>query len=287
MNLSTMERFEAFFSLPKQQGEIFYQIWQPKQSPKAWLIITHGQGEHSDCYHRLATALADMPLGILAWDLRGHGRSFGKRGYAPSFLTYVEDLHQLTEQVLPELEGENRRFWLGHSLGGLILLRYALWPQRRLALTDGLILSNPFIDLQMPIPAWKQSLSELAYRYLPQLCLDNEITYDLLTRDSEVLAEYEKDPLRHHKINAPVFLGALTEAKKVLHTAYQIKNPALFQISELDPIVNTRANLKLHELYGGEDKTLKLYSERRHEPYNDLGREQVFADLKGWLKARL
>jgi hypothetical protein len=38
---------------------------------------------------------------------------------------------------------------------------------------------------------------------------------------------------------------------------------------------------------GSVDKTLLLYPPMRHEPLNELGREQVFADIEAWLRPRL
>ena len=38
---------------------------------------------------------------------------------------------------------------------------------------------------------------------------------------------------------------------------------------------------------GSTDKTLKLYEGYYHDLLNDVGREQVFADIIGWIEARL
>jgi acylglycerol lipase len=38
---------------------------------------------------------------------------------------------------------------------------------------------------------------------------------------------------------------------------------------------------------GSADKTLKLYHGHWHDLLNDVGKEQVFADILAWIEARL
>jgi acylglycerol lipase len=42
-----------------------------------------------------------------------------------------------------------------------------------------------------------------------------------------------------------------------------------------------------YEKAGSADKTLKLYDGYYHDLLNDLGKEQVMADIKGWIAAHL
>ena len=42
-----------------------------------------------------------------------------------------------------------------------------------------------------------------------------------------------------------------------------------------------------YDTAGSTDKTLKLYEGHAHDLLNDYGREQVLADIVGWIEARL
>ena len=42
-----------------------------------------------------------------------------------------------------------------------------------------------------------------------------------------------------------------------------------------------------HETVGSKDKTIKLYEGHFHDLLNDLGKEQVMADIVAWIEARL
>ncbi|MCS6838349.1 MAG: lysophospholipase, partial [Bdellovibrionaceae bacterium] len=237
------QRFESFFKTKKDGETIFYQFWEWKREAP-WLWITHGQGEHSDCYQRLIEGLSSLPINFFAWDLRGHGRSSGKRGYAPHFLSYIDDFIELYENTKSLFQNQ-KRFWLGHSLGGLIQLLTLI----RLNLkTDPQILSSPFLGLSMPVPLWKDMGSVLLSHVAPKICLWNQIKNEMLTRDPLVLKEYAKDPLRHHKISASVYLGTLSAHREVFARLKSIQNPILIQIAENDPIVSSAKNQQFFEL---------------------------------------
>src|SRR5438128_911546 len=116
------KRSEAFFK-GSQKNRLFCQIWEPADI-RGHLIITHGQAEHSGCYQRLVEGIQDLSYAVYAWDLRGHGRSEGQRGYAKQFDDYVRDfeafLHYLRDHK--NIYPENLTL-LGHSMGGLIQLQ--------------------------------------------------------------------------------------------------------------------------------------------------------------------
>ena len=42
-----------------------------------------------------------------------------------------------------------------------------------------------------------------------------------------------------------------------------------------------------YDTAGSKDKTLKLYEGHFHDLLNDVGKEGVMADIKGWIDARL
>jgi len=67
----------------------------------------------------VAQALSRSGYLVGAVDLRGHGRSPGRRLFIRSFDEYLADVRGLLSQAAKEAPG-TPRFLLGHSLGGLI-----------------------------------------------------------------------------------------------------------------------------------------------------------------------
>ena len=51
-----------------------------------------------------------------------------------------------------------------------------------------------------------------------------------------------------------------------------------------DPVISPEANREFFDRLGSDDKTFLLYPRMLHEPFNELGRQQVFDDLARWLE---
>lgn len=279
-----MRSSEAFFN-GYQETRLFYQFWEAKY-PKANLIITHGHGEHSECYLRVIQALTDLPLRIFSWDLRGHGRSDGLRGYALNFEDYIRDY----EALMMHLQREHQIFQkplllLAHSMGGLIQLKALVdnihWPITAQAL------SSPMMGINVQIPFPKELAAVALRALLPKITLNNEISYDDLSRDPVIHQEYDRDVLRHAQMSSGVYLGSLATMELVKAKTQRIQIPTLLQIAEKDPVVSTEKNLTLFKKLGTKEKTLKMYPDRKHEIYNDIGCAEVLKDLHDFLQAKL
>ena len=72
--------------------ELFYRAWQPSSPTDKALILFHRGHEHSGRFLDVVEQLAFDNVAVFAWDARGHGRSPGRRGHAPSFGAVVRDV---------------------------------------------------------------------------------------------------------------------------------------------------------------------------------------------------
>ena len=105
--------------------QFYFQGWQPETPPKAVVCLVHGLGEHSGRYAHVAAALNDAGYALLGFDLRGHGKSGGPRGHTPSYDTLMDDIGRLLAEAAQRYPGQPQ-FLYGHSLGGNLVLNYAL-----------------------------------------------------------------------------------------------------------------------------------------------------------------
>jgi alpha-beta hydrolase superfamily lysophospholipase len=62
--------------------QLFTQHWLPDEACCAHLILIHGLGEHASRHAHVAQYFVERQFAVHALDLRGHGRSAGKRGHA-------------------------------------------------------------------------------------------------------------------------------------------------------------------------------------------------------------
>ncbi len=175
-------------------------------------------------------------------------------------------------------------YLLSHSNGGLVALRTLL--DRDLGLA-GLIVSNPPLRLSARVPAWKRLIGEILLRFAPGMTLSTGLTNDQLTRDPDMIAEISRDTLRHGRISPPLFFGMAEAGPEVLDRAGELRVPILLILGGSDPIIDSEAARLFFDKISSHDKTLQYYPNMRHEPLNELGREQVVADVVKWIDNRL
>tara|TARA_B100001248_G_scaffold240180_1_gene205955 strand:+ start:13928 stop:14767 length:840 start_codon:yes stop_codon:yes gene_type:complete len=261
--------------------DLYFQTWQQEEA-KLHLMITHGLAEHSGAYKYLAEGLmSDLPVNIYAWDLRGHGRSYGKRGVVKNFSEYTKDLfcfyHFLKDQI------NDLPVCLGHSMGGLILT-YALSLYEEQIKTKALVLSSPLFGVKMEVSPFKEYAARLLSDFAPSIALNNEIDFKSLSHDKKIIQEYENDALRHNKISSRVYLGFIETFPKVMAAAAKLQMPVFLQYSGDDHLVSVSATEKFYDLLGSSEKEKIKYTSMYHEIYNEVDRELVYKDLIKYLR---
>ena len=241
--------------------------------------MVHGHGEHSGRYAGLASAMGRHRVATFAMDVRGHGGSGGRRGHVISwdrllddyanFYSYVEGQGWTTE-VVP----------LGHSVGGSILLSAVLHGRVR---PKRFVVSSPALRVRAEVPAWKLTLGRVASSLVPTLALATELNADHISRDPAVVKAYRDDPLVHDQMSARFYTEWQAANQEVLARAAEITVPFLVTHGSDDRIIDPAGSEELYRRATVEGRRLILYPGSYHEPYNDLDREQVFADLAAWL----
>jgi alpha-beta hydrolase superfamily lysophospholipase len=268
-------------SLSSRDGtRLHVRLW-PVDSPKTWLAIAHGLGEHSGRYERLGRAMARYGVCCCAVDLRGMGASQGRRGHLDRWQQWVEDYATFFESIVDEAGGVEV-VPLGHSFGGVVLtsaiLGGAVKPER-------FVLSNPAFLTAVAAPSWKVRLAKATSRVLPALTLSNEVDPELLSRDPASVAEYKSDPLVHDRLSVRLYTEWLAASQEALDRAVEIQQPFLLIVGAQDRLIDPQGAAEFSSR-ATADHIMKLYQGRYHEPFNDVGAEEVFADLAAWLERR-
>lgn len=259
-------------------AQLFLQAWlNPKSC--GTVLLTHGQAEHSDCYHRtvlefqnLAQSNGHLPWDFISWDLRGHGRSEGIRGYARDVDDYVLDFECFLKKVSENpLVLQKPVILMAHSLGGLV--QTCALSENKIAKATAQVLSAPFFGVSVKVPTWKDIGSEFVNRLAPKITLGNELRTEMLTRDPEIIREIELDPYRHNKISAGVYLSAKREFANLPAKFSNIDLPTFMLISDHDPVVSSTAAMHFFDSIVSQKKGLKIVEGGMHELFNDLGRK--------------
>lgn len=279
-----MKGAHAYF---KGSGDIrlHYRCWEVGR-PRAAVIICHGLGEHSGRYEELAHDFARVGLSTFALDHRGHGRSDGRRGHVRRFSRYIHDVEKFRRRVEGAVGPELPKFFLGHSLGGLVVIRYLEEYQGVPA--SGAILSAPLLGVAMDVPRWKKQIARLLYYAVPALPMSSGLKPELLSHDTEVVEAYERDTLVHDRITPRLYGELGREIEMAFARAARIRPPILLLVPSADRLV--RADLMQRfaaHLEGATSVRKQTYAGLYHEVLNETIRSRVVADVLGWIERRL
>ena len=222
--------------------------------------------------------MGEHGIATYAMDVRGHGSSGGARGHAMSWDELITDLVAFCERV--EADAHTEVVPLGHSVGGSILLsaivRGRLRPRR-------FVVSSPALRVRAAVPGWKITLGKVASRLIPNLALDTELDVNHISRDRAVVAAYSADPQVHSKMSARFYTEWQAANAEILARASEITIPFLATHGSGDQIIDPTATEELDRRATVAGHRMIVYTGYYHEPYNDNGRERVFADLAAWL----
>ncbi|MEA3286542.1 MAG: alpha/beta hydrolase [Candidatus Marinimicrobia bacterium] len=261
---------------------LFEQTWLCDKA-KGIVIITHGVAEHSGRYAHVAQSLVEGGYTVVGFDLRGHGKSSGKRNYINSFQDHLNDLGTViirTKASFPKLP----IFLFGHSMGGGIVTLFTI---ERHPAAKGILLSGPSVKVSDDISPLLQKISGLISAILPKLPVITLESADI-SKDPKVVENYDNDPLNYRGgILARTGAEILKATKTITARASEISLPILIMHGTADRLADMSGSKMLYENVASEDKTLKLYDGLYHEILNEPEQDQVIADMLNWLDAHV
>ena len=264
--------------------------WDPTGEPTGVVQLTHGMGEHVRRYDELAGVLNARGLVVYGQDHRGHGATapseaehgvLGTDGWAE----LVADIGRLTDVVRAD-HPDLPLVLLGHSMGSFAVQQYLVDHSDRasaavLTGTAAIDLLEPGLDLDSPI-----DLSAFNAPFQPP-----RTDFDWLSRDDAQVDAYVADPRCGFGLDTPsgkaMFLGARRPADPAAMAKVRSDLPLYIAVGGADPVNGALALLDpLVERYraaGLSDVTVKVYPGARHEIFNETNRDEVYADLIGWI----
>lgn len=305
------------FTLTTPDGvDLFTYCWLPPEQarnaqPKAVVQIAHGLAEHAARYARLAGALTSAGYAAYANDHRGHGRTeksaddLGFFAERDGWRKCVDDLWQLNRHIAAKHPGLPIVL-LGHSMGSTLAEQLMGDPGRGNALA-GVVLSGangkPTFLAKIGGAITRAERARLGARgkskLVQSLTFDAfnrnfapaRTAFDWLSRDPAEVDKYVADPLCGFPATVQLWmdlLGGWAEVSRAAHCNRVPRALPLYLIAGgRDPVSgNTRQLgpwMADYRAAGLVNLTHKFYPEARHELFNESNRDEVTADLIGWL----
>jgi alpha-beta hydrolase superfamily lysophospholipase len=246
------------------------------------LVNLHGLGDHSGLYPNLASYIPGQDIALYAYDMRGNGRSPGQRAYLRSWREFRDDLGAFVGRVR-EWEGDLPLFLLGNSLGGLVVLDYALDHAAGLA---GVIAAAPPLG-RLSVPPVLMALGRLMSRVIPRFSLQVGMDLTGLARDPSVRDTVLADPYFHRRGTARLSTEVTAAIARVHQRAADLSVPVLILHGSADRMVPPEGSrsffAKLHHV----DREFREYPEAYHALFADLNHAEVLGDLERWLEAHI
>ena len=250
---------------------------------KKWIVALHGLGEHLD-RHQYINDLFSGKFNIAQFDLRGHGKSQGKRGAVSDFRLFSEDLIAVID-FLKKNMGMESYFLFGHSMGALICSDFVQNYSSTDNYPERIFLSNPPVGL----PGFAGSLFHLA----PNLVTDNlrklgvgfnvggQLDIKKLSHDINVYQQYVSDPLTILKPHTSLILNLVHATKRVFSKPLRATCPIFCGVATEDALVNSDYSIYFFK-HLEKACVLKVFEGAYHEMHNEepKWRDPYFEFLK-------
>jgi alpha-beta hydrolase superfamily lysophospholipase len=260
-------------------------VWCAER-PRAVVAIVHGLGEHSGRYAALASELVRARCTVVSLDLPGHGEAAGPRGDMRSWEVVRDQVIPAmftAPRGLPDQPANLPHILLGHSMGAVLALDYALAHPRDLL---ALVLSAPALRSPMP-PWWQLALANVARATAPASGFPNGIDPNGISRDPEVVKAYKDDPRVHDRISPRLYFAFNEARQRCMREARTLQVPTLVLQGMGDRLVDPKGALELSGAAPHGIARFVTLKDVYHEIFNDPGREAVIKDLAAWLDAVL
>lgn len=263
---------------------VHYYQWRTGK-PRGVVQIAHGLGEYAARYERLAQALVNAGYTVYADDHRGHGLTgLGQHGGDHSRLgrlgpggmrATVEAVREMSAIIRDENPGVPLILF-GHSWGSIIVQK---------------ILNEHSADYDAVV------LSGTAYRTFSHMKGGDlnarhshlgDTGYEWLSRDESVSAAFLADDLAF-TADAIKLFGVRDALRLLGKPARRLPHdlPLLIQVGSDDPFGGTTSAELLAQAYVSRsrltDVELIVYTDARHEIYNEINYPEVTADLLRWI----
>jgi alpha-beta hydrolase superfamily lysophospholipase len=271
---------------PSSDGVELYGEWFAAPRPRAAALVLHGYLEHCGRYRELAHVLVKAGIATFTFDLRGHGRAEGQRGFINSVDQYLADMdaaREVMDRLVNELAPGSAlpRVLIAHSNGALVALRALTEPTRGPA-PAAAVLSSPFLGLKHKVSPVKDMLGRLAGRWLPTLSLPNDIPIEHLTSDPEKQRERRLDTLCNDVVSSGWYRASQEAQAFVIEHAERIEVPTLWLVSGNDRVADAAVTLSLQARLRAPS-TFHELSGLEHECFNERERGRVFGLLRDFL----
>ncbi|MFW9937646.1 MAG: alpha/beta hydrolase [Candidatus Thorarchaeota archaeon] len=270
----------------RELKNLFYQCWLPDSNVKAYIVAIHDLATDSDRFEMSAEYLTENGYAVYSFDLRGHRRNTGGFPGNIDSMDHIQKDIILFMDLIRKLAEDKKIFLMGHSLGGLISIIYAIDHPG----LPGVVVSSPSLGLFLESMVDKKVAKKLAgsiAKLAPNKLIKISIDQKQLTSDLKILRKQIADKNKLNTITVKTLAEINNAMKWAIDNVSNLTCPLLIQQAGNDKLVDKEKNINFFNNVKSQDKTYKEYDGFLHDLWNEKGRAQVFQDLYIWLEKHL
>jgi acylglycerol lipase len=252
----------------------------PVDQPSAHVVVFHGLAEHLGRYDHVAATFNEAGLTVSGVDIRGHGRSPVPPRSLGSHEQWLDDHAAYLDHV--DATTSVPVFVVAHSLGAGLAL--TLGGLGRLPVA-GLVTSGAAVLLPDDLAPMVRKVAGALSRIAPGVRVPGGLASGV-SRDPEVVAAYEGDPLVMIKIPARIGMEAIAMIEGVADGLPGVDIPLLVIHGTLDSLTDPAGLELMESTVRSEDATFRPLEGWYHEVFNEPGHEALLAEVVTWIGDR-
>ncbi len=287
---------------------LYYRVYRPEKEVKCALFVVHGMQEHQKRYTDFARYMNEHGVGVVTYDLPGHGESaggtgdlgwFGEKDGWKTLVDSAYEMAKLTKQEFPAVPV----YYFGHSMGTMIGRCFLAWYDDSI---DGCILSgipnyNPgahvgkalagILSVVKGKKGHDRQLDQLATGSFNKVIKNPRTPVDWLSYNTANVDAYIADPYCGQPFTIQGYHD-LFDLMIHMHEAkdYQCTNkqlPILIFAGEDDPCIGGQKgfedSVSFLKNVGYENINSRLYPHRRHETLQEANCQEIMDDILAWI----
>ncbi len=285
---------------------IHYSVFIPEEV-KAVVVIVHGMCEFKERYNLFSEFLAQNGIASLSYDQLGHGQTIlddSEKGWfgEKDGVEYIQgDVLKALSFMKTKFPGK-KTVLFGHSMGSFIVRYFTAYNPKEI---DALIVSgtsggNNAIDIAIAFSSIISRLngSKYVHKLLNTLTIgsNNKKFEKMGETSSSAWISRDKDVQKQCDKNMFIFTAqGFCDMFRMLkfvsssewYKLYPKKLPTFLVSGQDDPIgdfgkgvISVYMKLKIKK---AENVEVKLFKDCRHEPINELNKDEVFNDILKWI----
>ena len=276
-------KYSEFYLNDPKNFRFFVREYLPDSTPKGLILLLHGLSDNGGRFTLVAESFAHEGYIFIAPDLRGNGKSDGKRGHFDSLDQMMADINYLLQEC-KKLHPGIPVILYSQSMGGNLAINYALHYPNEITCV---VASSPWLRLTKPPSAPVQWAASKLFKIFPDFVIPNGLNANDLCHDEEACKVYSTDKLNHGKVSVSTFFNIKDSGEWAIRNASKLKIPMLLMHGDADPITSYAASQEFHQ-NSNSFLTFLSFKGLFHELHNEPGeKEMIVGKAVEWVKSQV